>query len=83
MTQQQLVNLVQRLTTKFFSSNRLGIKTTVPTASLHIGSGGLSPGTAPLKLTPGLKLTSPEDGTFEYDGTHLYFTIGTTRNTIV
>jgi hypothetical protein len=36
-----------------------------------------------LRLTPHSLLTTPVDGTFEYDGTHLYFTIGSTRNTLI
>ena len=36
-------------------------------------------GTAPIKLTSGTNLTTPEDGAIEYDGSHLYFTSGTSR----
>lgn len=42
-----------------------------------------SAGTTPLKLTAGTNVSTPENGAFEYDGTHLYFTIGSTRNTII
>lgn len=34
---------------------------------------------APLKLTTGTALTAAEDGAMEYDSSHLYFTIGSTR----
>jgi len=60
----------------------LGIGVT-PTAALHIKAGSNTPGTAALKLSVGASLDTPEDGVFEYDGTHLYFTIGSTRNTLI
>lgn len=52
-------------------------------AWLHIGPGAAAAGSAPLKLSTGTLLTTPEPGAFEFDGTHLYFTIGATRNTII
>ena len=55
----------------------------LPTAQLHIAAGTAAAGTAPIKLTSGVVLTNTEDGTFEYDGTHLYFTIGVTRHTLI
>ena len=55
----------------------------LPTAQVHIGAGTSGAGTAPIKLTPGPLLSTPEDGALEYDGTNLYFTIGATRHTIV
>lgn len=48
--------------------------------NLHLRAGTTT--VAPLKLAPGVLLTTPEDGAFEYDGTHLYFTIGSTRTLI-
>jgi hypothetical protein len=42
-------------------------------------------GSAPLKLKPSsgaVKLTTAEDGAFEYDGTSLFFTVGATRKTV-
>ncbi len=36
-------------------------------------------GTAPIKLAPGTAMSTPEDGALEYHGSHLYFTIGSTR----
>lgn len=56
--------------------------TTKPTARLHIAAGTATAGTAPLKLTSGTNLTTPENGAFEYDGTNLYFTTGGTRKTV-
>lgn len=58
----------------------LGI--TNPSAKLHLGAGTATAGTAPVKLTSGVNLTTPEDGTIEYDGSNLYFTVGATRKTI-
>jgi hypothetical protein len=52
----------------------------VPTAVLHLKAGTASANTAPLKLTSGTNLGTPEDGVLEYDGSHLSFTIGSTRN---
>jgi hypothetical protein len=58
----------------------LGVKVTdLPTAYLHLGAGTTSPNTAPLKLTSGPNLSTPEDGAIEYDGSHFYGTIGSTR----
>lgn len=50
-----------------------------PTSQLHLGSGTATANTAPLKLTSGTALTTPEDGAIEYHTSHLYFTIGSTR----
>jgi len=51
---------------------------TVATARLHIAAGTATAGTAPIKLTAGTNLTTPELGTLEYvdNGTtgNLYFT---------
>ena len=57
-------------------------QTSAPTARLHLPAGSTGAGTAPLKLTSGSVLTTPENGAMEYDGNHLYFTIGSTRYTI-
>ncbi len=64
-------------------SGKVGIGQSVPTATLHIKAGSATAGTAPVKLTAGPLLTTPENGVFEFDGTHLYFTIGSTRNTLI
>lgn len=34
---------------------------------------------APIQLTSGTNLTTATDGCFEYNGSHIYFTVGTTR----
>jgi hypothetical protein len=55
---------------------------TSPTARIHLPAGTASAGTAPLKLTAGTNLTTPESGAFEFDGTNLYFTVGGVRKTV-
>ncbi|MFA7468443.1 MAG: hypothetical protein WCY82_09280, partial [Desulfotomaculaceae bacterium] len=65
----------------FDDGTGVGIGTTSPTALLHLGAGTSS--LAPLKLTAGTNLTTPQTGALEYDGSELYFTpVGTTRETI-
>jgi Ubiquitin-activating enzyme E1 FCCH domain len=51
----------------------------VPTAKLHIGAGAAAASGAPLKLTSGTNLTTPEAGAVEYNGTELFFTRASTR----
>jgi hypothetical protein len=57
----------------------IGYAATAPTARLHLPAGTTSASSAPLKLTSGTAMTTPEDGAIEYHGSHLYFTIGSTR----
>ena len=57
-------------------NGNVGIGQTTPTASLHLKAGTATAGTAPIKLTAGTNMTTPENGTFEFDGTNLYFTVG-------
>lgn len=56
----------------------LGINIT-PTAMLHMPAGTATAGTAPVKLTTGVALSATEDGALEYHGSHLFYTIGSTR----
>ena len=60
------------------NSGNVGIGITSPTAYLHLKAGTATASTAPIKLTAGTLLTTPELGTLEYtdNGTigHLYFT---------
>src|SRR3989339_1064193 len=51
-------------------------------AGLNLSAGTATAGNAPLKLTSGTDLTTPEAGAFEYDGTNLHFTPVATRETI-
>ena len=50
-----------------------------PTAALHLKAGTATAGTAPIKLTTGINLGTPEAGTLEYDGSELYFTPSATQ----
>ncbi|MFZ2125362.1 MAG: hypothetical protein WA087_01185 [Candidatus Saccharimonadales bacterium] len=63
--------------TRLFGNVGIGID--APTAKLHIPAGTATAGTAPLKLTPGELLATPELGAVEFtdDGTngHLYITL--------
>ena len=52
----------------------IGIGTASPTAYLNIAAGTATAGTAPLKFTSGINLTTTEAGAMEYNGSHLYFT---------
>jgi len=63
------------------SASGLGIINgiTAPTAKVHIGAGTASAGTAPLKLTSGTNLTTPENGAVEYNGTNFFITTGGVR----
>jgi hypothetical protein len=61
----------------------VGIGITAPTAVLHLKAGTATANTAPLKLTLGTNLTTPEAGAVEYDGTNLFYTDNTaTRRTL-
>ncbi len=72
-----ITNNLNRLHIK--SDGKIGAGTSTPSASFHIKAGGTNPGEAPLKLSSGTNLASPEDGALEYDGAALYFTVGADR----
>ena len=63
-------------------SGNVGIGITSPTAKLHLAAGLATAGGAPLKLTSGTDLTTPEAGAFEFNGTDLFFTPNSTRETV-
>ena len=66
------------------AGGNVGIGTTSPSAVLNLKAGTATAGTAPLKLTQGVNLTTPEAGAIEFDGTSLYYTDSTnTRKTLV
>jgi hypothetical protein len=65
----------------FTNSSKVGIGIT-PTANLTLKAGTATANTAPLKLTSGTNLTTPEAGAVEFDGTNYYATSGTTRYTL-
>jgi hypothetical protein len=54
-------------------NGQVGVNVT-PSAWLTLRAGSADAGTAPLKMTVGTNLTTPEDGTIEYDGTRFYIT---------
>lgn len=61
-------------------AGRTGLKgITSPTAWMHLPAGVAAASGAPLKFTSGISLTTPEAGVMEFDGSHLYFTISSTR----
>ena len=68
-----------------YFAGTIGAGVTAPTANLHLKAGTAAAGTAPFKINPSagaVLLTTPEDGAMEYDGTNLYFTVGSSRKTI-
>ena len=64
--------------------DKMGLGLTQPSAILNIKPGTATANTAPLKLTAGVNLTTPEAGAIEFDGTDLFITqtTGPTRKTI-
>ena len=64
------------------SAGNVGIGVTAPTAYLHLPAGVSTAGKAPLKLTAGTNLTTPENGTIEFDGTKLTMTDNSVRKQI-
>ena len=75
---EQWQNSAAGVLARLSAAGYLGIGVT-PTAQVHMAAGTATAGTAPLKLTTGIALTTTEDGAIEYHASHLYFTIGTTR----
>ena len=81
-TPQGSTNFQERLSVR--STGNVGVSTPNPTATLHIRAGTATAGSAPLKFTSGVNLSTAETGAMEYDGTHLYFTPTTTvRRTVL
>lgn len=86
LTRDNCINFANALFIDTFTvgGEKVGIGTLTPSARLHLASQTTASNTAPIKLTPSTNLMSyVEDGAFEYDGTHLYFTIGNERKTII
>jgi len=65
------------------ASGNVGIGNEDPTAYLHIKAGGSTAESAPIKFNSGTNLSTPEEGTFEFDGTHLYFTPNNDRKILI
>lgn len=61
---------------KFDAAGRLGLQmgATALTAYLHLAAGTVAAGTAPIKLTAGSLLTTPEAGATEWNGVNLFVT---------
>jgi len=60
-------------------TGNVGVGGVAPTARLHLPAGTTSANTAPLKIASGTNMATAEDGAMEYNGSALYFTMGTTR----
>ena len=58
----------------------VGIGTTTITSTLHIGAGRSTANGAPIKINPGIALTTPESNAIEYDGINLFVTQNDTTN---
>lgn len=72
-------NLTDSANLTFVTNRLLGT-----TLYLTVSAGTATAGTAPLKMTSGTNLTTAEAGSFEYNGTNLFFTrTGTTRQTVL
>jgi hypothetical protein len=56
------------------NKGRLGAQVLKPSARLHVAAGSATPGTAAFKLNAGAKLTTPEAGAIEFDGTYAFIT---------
>ena len=65
-------------------TGNVGINTIVPTAKLHLPAGTATVNTAPIKLTSGTVLGTPEAGAIEFNNDSLYYTktTGPTRMAI-
>jgi hypothetical protein len=63
----------------WYLGGNFGFGVQSPSARLHLGAGTASTNTSPLKFTSGTLLTTTEAGAVEFDGTHFYGTVGTTR----
>lgn len=61
------------------STGRVNIGPTIGSAAALLGLAAGTTTQAPLNVASGTNMTSPADGSLEYNGTHLYFTVGTTR----
>ncbi|MCI8888123.1 MAG: hypothetical protein HFG70_08565 [Hungatella sp.] len=61
----------------FTNQGQIGVFNTAPEAMVDIN--GQSESMGALHINPGSLLTIPKDGTLEYDGLHLYFTINGVR----
>lgn len=63
-------------------TGNVGVGGVSPTARMHLPASTTAAGTAPLKIATGTAMATAEDGAFEYDGSNLTFTVGTTRKNL-
>jgi len=66
----------------FDINGNFGLGVNSPSSILHLKAGTAAAKTAPLKLTAGTSLATPEAGAVEFDGNRLYFTPAGERKTI-
>jgi hypothetical protein len=64
------------------SLGNVGIGTNNPTAVLHLKAGTAAASSAPLKLTAGTNMSTPEAGAVEFDGTNYFVTSSSVRYTL-
>lgn len=69
---------VAGINSSIYIGGSVGVGTTRPTARLNLGPGGTTANSSPIKLSPGSLLTSPENGSIEYDGKVYYSTPSST-----
>ena len=77
-------NITERLSVRgnLRVTDNIAAGVTSATARLHLAAGTATAGTAPLKFTSGVNLTSPLGGEMEFNGTNLFFSPSTTRHTV-
>jgi hypothetical protein len=63
-------------------AGNMGIGTNNPTAVLQLKAGTAAASGAPLKLTAGTNMTTPEAGAVEFDGTNYFVTSSGVRYTL-
>jgi len=66
----------------FDVNGNFGLGVNSPSSILHLKAGTAAAKTAPLKLTAGPSLATPEAGAVEFDGNRLYFTPSGERKTL-
>lgn len=59
------------------ADGKIGMGVSTPSAGLHLQPGTVSANSAPLKISSGPVMTTPEVGAIEFDGTNLYFSNNT------
>lgn len=65
-----------------YAATVLGSSGAGSASTINGGLGSICLQMAPIKIRPGTLKPVPQDGLLEYDGTHVYFTIGSTRTTL-